>query len=307
MSTHPIDRALLAQQLRALPALPQAALDALAALREDGASSDHCSALIGRDQALAARVLRLANSAFYGVPGRVGSVRDAVHLLGRRTLATLLTAATLSEQFNARSCPTFAFDGFWCHSIAVALACRGLAQALRVDEEQAFTVGLLHDIGRLALAAQFPRQMDAALRRSQDADDRLTAIEREVLGVDHVEVGSRIAEHWRFPDAVVAAIAGHHAPPGDHGNGSASLVDIVHVADALAHALDLAGDPDEAVPAIDPATWNRLALPTSTWLQVLADTDRDVAELGRALGLPMSGTGAGRPPVPTAPPQWLSA
>lgn len=296
MTTHHINRQTLAQQIAGLPALPQAALDALAALRENNASIDHCSALIGRDQALVARVLRLANSAFYGVPGRVGTIRDAVHLLGRRTLANLLATATLSQQFDARSCPTFAFDGFWRHSIAVALACRGLAQALRVDEEQAFTVGLLHDIGQLALAAQFPRQMDAALRRSQEVDDRQTAIEREVLGVDHVEVGARIAAHWRFPDAVVAAIAGHHAPPT--GGLAASLVDIVHVANALAHALDLAGDPNEIVPAIEPAALSRLALPPNAWLQVLADTERGVAELGHAMGF--SPTGTGLPPAEPA-------
>jgi putative nucleotidyltransferase with HDIG domain len=288
MTTHHIDRQTLAQQIAGLPALPQAALDALAALRANNASIDHCSELIGRDQALVARVLRLANSAFYGVPGRVGTIRDAVQLLGRRTLANLLTTVTLSQQFDARSCPSFAFDGFWCHSIAVALACRSLAQALRVDEEQAFTVGLLHDIGRLALAAQFPRQMDAALRRAQEVDDRQTAIEREVLGVDHVEVGTWIAAHWRFPDAVMAAIAGHHAPPT--GGHTASLVDIVHVANALAHALDLTGDPNEIVPVIDPAAFGRLALPPSAWLQVLADTERGVAGLGQAMGFSPTGT-----------------
>ena len=80
MTTHRIDRQTLAQQIAGLPALPQAALDALSALRENNASIDHCSELIGRDQALVARVLRLANSAFYGVPGRVGTIRDAVQL-----------------------------------------------------------------------------------------------------------------------------------------------------------------------------------------------------------------------------------
>jgi putative nucleotidyltransferase with HDIG domain len=281
---HLIDREQLRLRVRELPPLPRAALDALAMLRDDNASSERCGELIGRDQALAARTLRLANSAFYGVPGRVGSIRDAVHLLGRRTLGSLLTVATVSRQFEAGTCPTFQFSGFWRHTLAVALASRGVALAQGGDEDQAFTVGLLHDIGRLALAAHFPAQMGAAIQRSQEADAGLTEIERQVLGTDHGEVGAQVAAQWHFPAEVVQAIAGHHAPSAVAGGG-ASLADIVHVADAMAHALDLAGDPHEMVPAIDNAAWDRLALAPRTVLQIFHDTESGVAELCLAMGL----------------------
>ena len=280
----PIDREQLRLRVRELPVLPQAALEALAVLRDDKAGTDRCGELIGRDQALVARTLRLANSAFYGVPGRVGSIRDAVHLLGRRTLCSVLTVATVSQQFDARSCPQFSFGGFWRHSIAVALGARGLARALGSDEDRAFTAGLLHDIGRLALAAHFPAEMDAAIARSHAVDAGLASIESEMLGIDHVEVAAQVAAQWRFPPEVVQAIAGHHAPAAAAAGGP-SLADIVHVADAMAHALDLADDPNEMVPAIDSAAWERLALAPRVCLNVLHDTETGVADLCQAMGL----------------------
>ena len=134
----------------------------------------------------------------------------------------------------------------------------------------------------MALAAHFPRQMAAALQQQQEADGGPADVEQAVLGTNHIEIGARVAAQWRFPAEVVAAIAGHHAPPG---SAAAGLADIVHVADAMAHALDLAGDPHEMVPSIDDAAWSRLALKPGAALKVLADTEHGVAELCRAMGL----------------------
>ena len=279
-----IDAGLLAQRVRELPALPKAALDALAALRDDVSSAQQCGELIARDQALVARVLRLANSAFYGVPGRVASVGDAVHLLGRRTLGSLLTVATVSQQFNANACASFSFPGFWRHALATALAARALAGARDADAEQAFTAGLLHDIGRLVLAAHFPAQMDAAVQRAHADDVRLTQIEHEALGTDHLAVGTLVATQWRFPQAVVLAIGSHHLPQAD-SDGQASLADIVHAADAIAHALDLAGDAHDMVPALDAAAWQRMAMPAAAVLRIFADTETQVVQLCQAMDL----------------------
>ena len=280
----PIDAAQLQKCLRGLPALPQAALQALGALRDESASAERCAEAIGHDPALAARTLRLANSAFYGVPGRVASLRDAVQLLGRRPLASLLTMATVASQFDARSCPPLSFAGFWRHAIGTALAARAIAQALGRDGDLAFTVGLLHDVGRLALAAHFPAQTAAALARTRELDLGQAEVERRLLGTDHLEVGAQVAAHWCFPAEVVQALAGHHAPQAAAG-GAASLADSVHLADAVAHALDLADDPHEVVPAIDPAAWDRLAPATRALPAIFGPTEAGVAELARLLGL----------------------
>lgn len=280
-----IDGDQVRQRVRELPPLPKAALDALAALRDDGATSQHCADLISRDQALVARVLKLANSAFYGVPGRVATAREAVHLLGRRTLCSAITVATLTQQFTGPACAGFCFNSFWRHAIGVALASRALARQLRLADETAFTAGLLHDVGRLALATHFPRQMAVVTWVQLDQGRASLSAETEMLGTDHVEVGTLVARQWNFPDEVCAAIAGHHQPPGRPAD-SASLADIVHVADAMAHALDLAGEPDEQVPDVDPAAWQRVALAKPAALTIFNDTESGVAELCQAMGLP---------------------
>lgn len=296
MSAAPtITRAQLDACFEDLPAMPQATLDALEALRNEELGSADCAELLGHDPALAARALRLANSAFYGVPGRVVHLRDAVHLLGRRTLASLLTVALLARQFETGPNPALSVTAFWRHAIATGYAARELAQALEADAELAFLTGLLHDVGRLALASRFPAAMNAVLKLAQDSTLGWHRIEQDVFGTNHVEVGREVALRWRFPEAVASAVAGHHCPlPAP--DGRASLSDIVHVADAIAHALDLNGDPSERVPPLDPGAWDRIALPPRVLLPALRATERGVAELSLALGV-----------APAAAPQGAAA
>ena len=282
--------ALVQERVRELPAWPQAALEALQALNDEHTSSPRCAELITRDQGLVARTLRLANSAFYGVPGRVAHTRDAVHLLGRRNLGSAITVATLTQQFPQAQGAGLPLARFWRHALATALVAHDLARHLQTPAETAFTAGLLHDIGRLALAVHFPAQAAALSRaRLQPAQD-LTAgdvLERQVTGLDHAAVGALVAARWvqrfwNFPADVAQAIAQHHAPgPAER----ASLSDTVHVADAMAHALDLADDRDERVPDLDPAAWQRLALPTPVVLAIFKDTEAGVTDLCQALGL----------------------
>ncbi|MBC7938143.1 MAG: HDOD domain-containing protein [Chitinophagaceae bacterium] len=283
-AAHSIDRTALQQRVRELPPLPQAAVQALAALRNDSASAEHCGDLIARDQALVARLLRLANSAFYGVSGRVSTVRDAVQLLGRRTVGSLLAVATVSQQFDRRRCPSFDFSGFWRHALAVALASRALALEVDVDEDQAFVGGLLHDIGRLTLAVHFPVQVDALMQAAGAIDSPLNAMEFAHLGTDHAEVGAWVAAHWCFAPDVVAMIAAHHQPPAGV-DAAQTLATLVHVADAMVHALDLESDAHERVPVIASHAWTRLRLTPEAVLGALASTETGVIDLCEAMGL----------------------
>jgi len=279
----PIDAATLRRRISELPAMPQVVLEVLTLLRQESAGAEECATAIASDPTLTALTLRLANSAFYGVPGRVGSIRDAIQMLGRRTLGALLTTAVVSTRFKPTACEGFDFAAFWRHALATAIAAQSLARELTLDDEAAFTAGLLHDIGRLALAAHWPQPLSAALAQSRRDDAPLAAVETALLGTSHSEVGALIADHWRFPAAVAQAIAYHHAPPAA---ARASVSDLVHVADALAHALDLHHDPDEMVPEIEPASWERLALAPAQCLRAFERTETGVAALCQALGVP---------------------
>jgi putative nucleotidyltransferase with HDIG domain len=172
-------------------------------------------------------------------------------------------------------------DRFWRHALASALAAQALARRRAPDQDVAFTAALLHDIGRLVLVAYHAEGL-AAVRAAATVDDADTLpFERALLGVDHAEVGAMVARHWRFPPEVVQAIAAHHGPPG--GDGPVGLADLVHVADAIAHALDLEDDPAESVPALVPSSWRRTALDSDEAQLVFRDVEAGVRALSKSL------------------------
>ena len=267
-------------RVRELPALPKVVTDLLAALRRDDVAIDQLALTIAHDQALTAKTLRLANCPFYGVPGRVTSIRDAINILGVRSLASAMTAAAVAGSFAQTHCKGFDFGAYWTHSIGTALCAQTVARSLRLDDNTAFTAGLLHDIGRLALASCFPLPYAAAIEWRAARDCQMLDAEKAVLGMDHAEVGARIARHWNFAPVVIEAIAGHHCPASD---GQASLVDIVHVADNIAHALDLAAAEDELVPPLSLPSWQRLAVTPEQCERVFHCAESELADLREAL------------------------
>jgi len=270
----------LQARVRDLPALPQVVGELLAALRRDDVAVDQLALKIAHDQALAAKTLRLANCPFYGVPGRVSSIRDAINILGVRSLACAMTAAAVAGAFASAHCDGFDMAAYWSHSIATALSAQTIARAAGLDENSAFTAGLLHDIGRLALASRFPDAMARVVARRRADDAQMQAAEQAVLGIDHAQVGASIAHHWHFAPPVIDAIRRHHQPAE---GGSATLIDVVHVADNVAHALGLSGDADELVPPLSLASWQRLGLTPEQCQQVFEQTEGQLSGLREAL------------------------
>lgn len=274
----------LRQRVRELPAMPEAVRRVQATLQDEDARTDDCAEHIARDQALAAKTLRLANSAFYGVPGRVATVQDAVNVLGLRTLSTLLQAAALTGGLGRTVSKAFQASEFWRNSIGTAICARALASELRLDPNVAFTAGLLHDIGRLALATHFPEQFNAAL--ALQLRDKLAPLqaERQVMGTDHAQVGALVATHWNFPADIAQAIAQHHGPEPQDAPGP-SVIEAVHVADAIAHAVAAPATKDDKLPPLAPPAWERLGLGSAKYVEVVAQTREGVESLCQALGV----------------------
>lgn len=237
-------------EMRELPSLPAAVDPLISALRNDAVSTDHLAHDIGMDPALAARVLRVANSPFYGVQKKVASIHVAIVVLGLNAVGSLVMAASVTGYFKPTTDSGLDLSHFWRHSIGVALSARALARGTRRGPEVCFTAGLLHDSGRLLLASLRPLLYQQVMAWRNEQDCLISAAESHVLGFDHAELGAALAERWRFPAEIVDAVANHHHPAG---NAHATLVDVVHAADAIAHALDLAGEPDELVPPLDAA------------------------------------------------------
>lgn len=255
-----------------LPSLPVVVMELLATIDQADTNIDALARKITQDQALTAKTLRLANSSFYGMAHQVSTVAEAIAIVGFRTVRSLATTAALIGSLPDTTAGGFNFTPFWRHAIAAALCARELALLVQVNPEHAYTAGLLHDIGRLVLATQFPAQYEAVMAYRSTQDCTLLAAEQAVLALDHAAVGQALTQHWKFPLAMQQAVSCHHSP-------TASDVDalplVILVAEALAHALDLSGDEDDLVPALARDIWTKLELDDTTLLDMLGRVERE--------------------------------
>ena len=258
-----------------LPALPEVVMQLMDYLQGDDIDAAQVEHMLSKDQALVARSLLIANSTFYGLPRKVASIHDAIVILGLRPLHTLVTAAAMSALFHSLqqnlSEAGYHQNEFWLHAIGTAFCARALAQQTHANPEHAFTAGLLHDIGCLVEAARFPKEYAAVVQHHRQHDCHLIDAERNIHGFAHPQIGAALAEHWRFAPTIRDAIAWHHAPEEHTAD---SLAGIVHLADIMAHTLNLDRQPRPLVPPLSPVVWNRLGLTWSDFKQLLADTDR---------------------------------
>lgn len=224
----------LLEQAARLPSPPTIVLALIASLGNDDAPVDTIAAHAGRDQALTARLLRIANSPWYGLSTRVASVRGAATVLGFANVRNLVIATEVINRYPAAPGQRAMLAGFWKHGLVTAFCAAALARRCGAEEGLAFTAGLLHDIGKLVQASADP----AAYASLPAAEDDRAGLEVELFGANHAALGALIAERWRFPPPLCAALRSHHTP------GIAEpLTQLVIQADRLAHALE-APQPD---------------------------------------------------------------
>ena len=219
MSTHESGNAdldLLVQEIAELRPLPAVALRVLEIAESEHFSAHELAQAIGTDAALTAKMLRLANSAYYGFPRRISTVRDAVVLLGFRavrsaTLATcVIDAMPQGTQIDDRT--------FWHFSITVGMLAEVLARSARAHADEAFTAGVLHNIGRLALDQHRPDALRRAVHLSRSEGMSLPEAERALLGYTDAELGGALALFWNFPTELAEAVARHQRPFADVGD-----------------------------------------------------------------------------------------
>jgi len=258
------------QDIRQLPSLSVVVLEILDSFKDEGLKVPELVRKIGRDQGLAARVLRVANSAFLGFPSKVSSINEAVVVLGFHTVRSLALAAGVIQQFPPGEGKAFDRLTFWQHAIGVGVAARVLAQKLGRNQEEAFTAGLLHDIGRLVLDAYFHDSFLKILSLASEEDCPLVSAEKKVLGMDHAEIGYEVARQWKFPLPVQLAIRGHHGPDAS----SSELSDLIHLANVLVHGLEIGNSGYDQVPPLAAGAWQRLGLDWDAVAACLPEIER---------------------------------
>lgn len=195
-----------------LTPLRSVATKAIQMAEDERSAAMDLATVISSDQALTAKLLRLSNSAYYGYSRRIGNVREAVILLGMRTVRSVAISSGIIDAFSVmQPNPDFDQDLFWAHSVCVGLVAEAVARETRVARpEDAFTAGVLHDVGKLAMMLcepiAFAEAADLVMREGM----RYRDAEMAVYHVSHELVGARLAQRWRFPDELVAAIRNHH-------------------------------------------------------------------------------------------------
>lgn len=236
-----IDRAVFQQTLEKkladLPPLPAVVARIMQTVNNPDTSAEDLNRLISMDQGLSSKVLRIVNSAYYGFPKRISTLTNAIVILGYNTVRNLVLGVSAFGLLSQKSMPYgLNRTQFWEHSVAVAVGGTFLAKKrlpkLRSAPEEAFIGGLLHEIGALFLDSYFPVQYAVAMAFAAREGKTAREAESMVLGIDHVTVGRRIAEHWNFPPHLVAIIGGHHDPARQYEHFD--LVATVHVCDWLA-------------------------------------------------------------------------
>ena len=194
----------LVAELEALPANPTSAVRVLSLADNPNSSATDLGAAVGSDPSLTARIMRVANSAYYGLSGRVASATFAITVLGFDTVRAIAAVSASGVSGDTGTLP----DGFWEHASSVAIACSLVAPRVSVRGPEAFSLGLLHDLGSALLHRGLgPIPADAP---RESSDGTRIAYERERWGIDHAIAGSRVLRAWWFPEDMTSAIAVHH-------------------------------------------------------------------------------------------------
>jgi len=202
------------ERIKALPTLSIVVAKVIQVVSNPLTSASDLSNIITVDQALTAKVLRLANSAFYGFPFRIKNITQAVSILGFDTIRNLALTVSVHKIFSSDASGTgFTHQEFWKHSVGVAICSSLLAKRIKYKSpEGAFTAGLLHDIGKNFFEQYMHKEFVRVLKNATEKNITVYDSEREIIGVDHAAVGKLMAEKWNLPHELKAGIAYHHRP-----------------------------------------------------------------------------------------------
>jgi HD-like signal output (HDOD) protein len=223
--------------LTGLPSLPSLYVEIMAELNRDEPDLEKVGEIISQDLAITAKVLQIVNSPYFGLMQEIQSPARAVGLLGLDMVRAMVLSAGTFSKFKSVRAAGFSMEVLWQHGLQTAGFAKCLAQAhsapLKV-EDAAFIAGLMHDIGKLLLAANKPEIYESVLARMEDREEAFQAAEMATYQADHAELGGYLLGLWGIPDEVLQAVAYHHVPRRGRDKGVTALT-LVHVANGFSN------------------------------------------------------------------------
>ena len=224
-------------ELESLPAMPTRLNEVMQLLRQDDADIDKIGELIAQDIGMTAKLLRLVNSGFFGLHNEVNSPTEAVAFLGLETIKGLMISTQAFASYDEKDTGPITLEALWRHSLEVADLARKIAEDLGVERdvvEESFIAGMLHDIGKLALAVNLPAQYSSVFSAAEKLGLSLHAAEEAAFGAHHGDIGGYLLSLWGLPPRVVNAITLHHEPELERADEFTPTA-AVHIANALVH------------------------------------------------------------------------
>jgi HD-like signal output (HDOD) protein len=269
---------IIMRRLQELPPMPQVMFKAREVMNDPKSNFKALSDILETDQAMATRVLRLANSAFYGLAGKVSSVQHASVLLGYKTVGEIVSMAG-SSTLLGESLDGYKLDSgdLWHHSMAVALASKIIAKKIKPEmENDAFAAGLIHDAGKIVLDKYLQERNRLFEDFMKEGDKTFLDAEKQILGFDHSEIAALMCQSWKIPNTLTTAICYHHYPSRSK---ESILAYIVHVADSLSLMSGIGTGIDGMLYQMDSKALGYLGLPEDKIGPIMEETVDSVQKI----------------------------
>ena len=265
------------ENVSTIPTLPIVIEKITRLLQNPSTSAEEIGKAITTDQALASKVLKLVNSAFYGFPGKISTITHAVVILGFATVKNVVLTASIFDAFSKRVnlSQNFDLEKFWLHSIACGAASQCIAKHIGSSaKEECFIAGLIHDVGKILMCNYLPDEFEMVMQDRIKRDCLFYESEKEVLHITHQELGGIIAERWNLPKELQNAVKNHHYQTQD--KDFSTVTGIVHAADILVRALDIGNGGDNKIPQISDVVWTNLGFESIQLQTLLEDIESEV-------------------------------
>jgi putative nucleotidyltransferase with HDIG domain len=283
----PRDLRSIVKKIAELPTLPQVVTVILSLIDSPDSSAEDINKVMEKDPSLVGKILKLVNSAYYGLPNKVNSVRQAIVILGFSTVKSLAISASVFDMFDSGREEAFSREQFWTHSIGSGCVARLVGnREPGCDAETAFVVSLLHDIGKMVLDQYAPQEFDQIVHIAKEGRLSFWEAEQQVLeGTNHAEIGAWVAEQWKLSVELTEAIRNHHTVGALEDHNTKTLAAICRFSNFICHKRQVGASGNFNEPVMDGEAWAALALQKEDLPKLVESVNQELAKSSAFLSM----------------------